>query len=143
MLTDGAMGLKLGKVVHLITPHLHTNFESFTSYSSQNIPVEMLFLWRKKKGKKSTLFWSANYTSTQLWTWNLTCLWTLLPNMYMYMYTFKSQLHCIMKIWPILWFPIIKMTKIECILVCKIHILQLNDLKFSENAYLDKAYLKI
>ena len=41
MLTDGAMGLKLGKVVHIITPHLHTNFESSNSYSSQNIPVEM------------------------------------------------------------------------------------------------------
>ena len=44
------MGLKFGKVVHLITPHLHTNFESSTSYSSQNILVEMFFLW--KKGKK-------------------------------------------------------------------------------------------
>ena len=33
--------------------------------------------------------------------------------------------------------------KDECILVCKIHTSQLNDLKFSENVYLDKVHLKI
>ena len=33
--------------------------------------------------------------------------------------------------------------KIECILVCKIRISKLNYFKFSENAYLDKAHLKM
>ena len=36
-----------------------------------------------------------------------------------------------------------KRLKIDCILVCKIHISKLNYLKFSENVYLDKAHLKI
>ena len=36
-----------------------------------------------------------------------------------------------------------KLSKIEHILVCKIHILQPHGLKFSENVYFDKAHLKI
>ena len=36
-----------------------------------------------------------------------------------------------------------KRPKIERILVCKIHILQVNSLKLSENVYFNKAHLKI
>ena len=36
-----------------------------------------------------------------------------------------------------------KRPKIERILVCKIHLFQINGLKFSENVYFDKAHLKI
>ena len=89
------MGLKLRKVVDLTTPHLHTKFEISRSLISDNIPVQILSFW--KNGQKRTLFWSANYTSMELWTWNLACLCTLLPNIYMY--TFKSQSHWILKIW--------------------------------------------
>ena len=75
------MGLwvwKLGRIVDLSTPHLHAKYEIFSSFISQNIPVEMLLLW--KNGLKYILFWSVKYTSIELWTWNLACLCTLLPN---------------------------------------------------------------
>ena len=37
------MVVKLGKVVYLITKHVHTTFEISSSFISQNIPIEMLF----------------------------------------------------------------------------------------------------
>ena len=69
ILTNGAMGLKLGKVVYRITQHLHTKFEISTSFLSQNIPVEMIFL--RKNGQICTLFWSVKYSQMVLWseTW--------------------------------------------------------------------------
>ena len=44
ILTDGAVGLKLGKIVELATLHLHTKFKISSSFISENIPVEILFL---------------------------------------------------------------------------------------------------
>ena len=104
ILTDGSMSLKLGKVVHLSTAHLHAKCEIYSSFISENIPIEMLFLW--KNGLKFILFWSVKYTSIELCTWNWVRLCTLLLNMYMY--TFKSQSHCIVKIFSILWHFTIK-----------------------------------
>ena len=60
ILTDGAMDMKLGKVVYLITPHLHTKFKISASFIFQNIPVEIVFFYEKTT-KKFTLFWSVNY----------------------------------------------------------------------------------
>ena len=140
ILIDGVMIVKLGTIVYVFTQHVHTTFEISTSFISQNIPVEMLFY--SKNGWKFTLFWSVNYTSIELSTWNLASLCTLLSNMYMY--TFKSQSHCIVKISSILWFCTIKtVKKIDRLLVCKIQISQLNGLKFSENVYSNTAHLKI
>ena len=36
-------GLKLGKVVYVITPHLHTKFQISTLLLCQNIPVDVIF----------------------------------------------------------------------------------------------------
>ena len=44
ILTDGAVGLKLGRNVELATLHLHPKFEISRSFISENIPVEILFL---------------------------------------------------------------------------------------------------
>ena len=41
------MGLKLAKILYLITQHVHTTFKISTSFISQNIPIEMLFLLKK------------------------------------------------------------------------------------------------
>ena len=139
ILIDGVMVIKLGKIVYLFTQHIHTTFEIPTSFISLNIPVQMLFLYKKRW--KFTLFWSVNYTSIELSIWNLACSCTLLPNMYLY--TFKSQSHCIVKIPSIFWFCTIKTVINDRLLVCKIHILQLNGLKFSENVYSNKAHLKM
>ena len=45
ILIDGVMVVKLGKIV--FTQHVHTTFEISTSFISQNIPIEMLFLFKK------------------------------------------------------------------------------------------------
>ena len=66
ILIDGVMVVKLGKIVYVFTQHVHTAFEISTSFISQNIPVEMLFLFKKRR--KFTLFWSVNYTSMELST---------------------------------------------------------------------------
>ena len=61
ILIDGPMVVKFVKIVYVFTQHAHTTFEISTSFISQNIPVQMLFLY--KKHRKFTLFWSVNYTS--------------------------------------------------------------------------------
>ena len=48
ILIDGVMVVKLGKIVYVFTQHVHTTFEISTSFISQNIPVEMLFLFKKR-----------------------------------------------------------------------------------------------
>ena len=60
ILIDGVMVVKLGKIV--FTQHVHTTFEISISFISQNIPIEMLFLFKKQS------FWSVNYTSIELST---------------------------------------------------------------------------
>ena len=35
------MGLKLAKILYLITQHVHTTFKISTSFISQNIPIEI------------------------------------------------------------------------------------------------------
>ena len=139
ILIDSVMIVKLGTIVYAFTQHVNTTFEISTSFISQNIPVEMLFLF--KNGRKFTLFWSVNYTSIELSTWHFACLSTLLPNMYMY--TLKSQYYCIVKISSILWFCTIKTVKNWSPSGLKMHIIQLNGLIFSENVYFNKAHLKI
>ena len=42
------MGLKLAKILYLITQHVDSTFKISTSFISQNIPVEMLFLLKKR-----------------------------------------------------------------------------------------------
>ena len=41
------MIVKLGKIVYLITQHVHSKFQIPTSFISQNIPVEMVFVMKK------------------------------------------------------------------------------------------------
>ena len=41
------MGLKLAKILYLITQHVHTTFKIYTSFISQNIPIE-IFLMKKQ-----------------------------------------------------------------------------------------------
>ena len=48
ILIDGVMVVKLGKIVYAFTKHVHTAFEISTSFISQNIPVEMLFFFKKR-----------------------------------------------------------------------------------------------
>ena len=48
ILIDGVMVVKLGKIVYLFTQHIHTTFEIPTSFISLNIPVQMLFLYKKR-----------------------------------------------------------------------------------------------
>ena len=67
ILIDGVTVVKLGKIVYVCTQHVHTAFETFTPFISQNIPVEML-LFLQKNERKFTLFWSVNYTSIELST---------------------------------------------------------------------------
>ena len=59
ILIDGVIVVKLGKIVYVFTQHVHTAFEISTSFISQNVPVEMLFFFKKRS--KFTLFWSVNY----------------------------------------------------------------------------------
>ena len=42
------MGLKLAKILYLITQHVHTTFKISTSFIYQNMPVEMLYLFKKR-----------------------------------------------------------------------------------------------
>ena len=42
------MGLKLAKILYLITQHVDSTFKISTSFISQNIPLEMLFLLKKR-----------------------------------------------------------------------------------------------
>ena len=39
------MGLKLAKILYLITQHVHTTFKISTSFISQNIPVDRPETW--------------------------------------------------------------------------------------------------
>ena len=48
ILIDGVMVMKLGKIVYVFTQHVHTTFEISTSFISQNIPFEMLFLFKNR-----------------------------------------------------------------------------------------------
>ena len=48
ILIDGVMVVKLGTIVYVFTQHVHTIFEISTSFISQNIPVEMLFIFKKR-----------------------------------------------------------------------------------------------
>ena len=48
ILIDGVMAVKLGKIVYVFMQHVHTTFEISTSFISQNIPVEMLLLFKKR-----------------------------------------------------------------------------------------------
>ena len=96
ILTNGAMGMKLGKVVYLIAQHLHTTFEISTSfiYFSKYTCWNAFLLW--KSGKKFTLFWSVKYSLMALCVWNLSSLYTLLLNMYIP--NMKSLPHFFLKI---------------------------------------------
>ena len=48
ILTDGVTGVKLRKVVYVITPHLHTKFQISTLLLCQNIPVYVIFFMQKR-----------------------------------------------------------------------------------------------
>ena len=41
--------MKLGKVVYVITPHLHTKFQISTLLLCQNIPVDVIFYVKRSK----------------------------------------------------------------------------------------------
>ena len=47
ILTDGVTGVKLHKVVYVITPHLHTKFQISTLLLCQHIPVDVFFYEKK------------------------------------------------------------------------------------------------
>ena len=135
------MVVKLGKIVYVFTQHVHTTFEISSSFISQNITFEMLFLF-KNRLKIHIILVCKLYIHRAINLKLGMLVYIITPNMYMY--TFKSQSYCIVKISSILWFCTIKRAKtFECLLVCKIHILKLNGLKFSENVYFNKAHLKI
>ena len=42
------MVVKLGKIVYVFTQHVHTTFEISSSFISQNITFEMLFLFKNR-----------------------------------------------------------------------------------------------
>ena len=131
ILIDGVMVVKLGKIVYLFMQHIHTTFEISTSFISLNIPVQMLFFIQKTLKIHIILV-------CKLYIYRAIDL-----KLGMLVYTFKSQSHCIVKISSILWFCTIKTVINDRLLVCKIHILQLNGLKCSENVYSNKAHLKM
>ena len=48
IIIDGVMVVKLGKIVYVFTQHVHTIFKISTSFISQNIPFEMLFIFKNR-----------------------------------------------------------------------------------------------
>ena len=140
ILIDGVMVVKLGKIVYVFTQHVHTTFEISTSFISQNIPVEMLFLF-KKRLKIHIILVCKLYIYRAI---------DLKLGMLVYIITQHAHVHSQISIAlhceNILDFVIFyhkNGKKIDRLLVCKIHILPLNGLKFSENVYFNNAHLKI
>ena len=136
ILIDGVMVVKLGKIVYVFTQHVHTTFKSLP----QNIPVEMLFLFKKRLKIHIILVCKLYiYRAIDLKLGKLVYIITLHVHV---RFQVSIALHCE----NILDFVILyhkSGKKIDRLLVCKIHISQLNGLKFSENVYSNKAHLKI
>ena len=134
------MGLKLAKILYLITQHVHTTFKISTSFISQNIPIEMLFLL-KKRSKIHVILVCKLYIYTAIDLKLGMLVYIITQHVHVH-FQVSIALHCE----NILDFVILyhkNGKKIDRLLACKIHILQLNGLKFSENVYSNKAHLKI
>ena len=134
------MGLKLAKILYLITQHVHTTFKISTSFISQNIPIEILFLL-KKRSKIHVILVCKIYIYRAIDLKLGMLVYIITQHVHVH-FQVSIALHCE----NILNFVILygkNGKKIDRLLACKIHILQLNGLKFSENVYSNKAHLKI
>ena len=134
------MGLKLAKILYLITQHVHTTFKISTSFISQNIPIEMLFLL-KKRSKIHVILVCKLYIYRAIDLKLGMLVYIITQHVHVH-FQVSIALHCE----NILDFVILyhkNGKKIDRLLAYKIHILQLNGLKFSENVYSNKAHLKI
>ena len=140
ILTDGAMGLKLAKILYLITQHVHTTFKISTSFISQNIPIEMLFLL-KKRSKIHVILVCKLYIYRAIDLKIGMLVYIITQHVHVH-FQVSIALHC-ENILDFVIFYHKNGKKIDRLLACKIHILQLNGLKFSENVYSNKAHLKM
>ena len=134
------MGLKLAKILYLITQHVHTTFKISTSFISQNIPIEMLFLL-KKRSKIHVILVCKLYIYRAIDLKLGMLVYIITQHVHVH-FQVSIALHC-ENILDFVIFYHKNGKKIDRLLACKIHILQLNGLKFSENVYSNKAHLKI
>ena len=133
------MGLKLANILYLITQHVHITFKISTSFIYQNIPIEVLFLL-KKRSKIHVILVCKLYIYRAIDLKLGMLVYIITQHVHVY-FQVSIALHCE----NILHFVILyhkNGKKIDRLLACKIHI-QLNGLKFSENVYSNKPHLKI